>query len=622
MKAINSITLLTKLSCFSSIVAQQSTSRFQLLSYTFFTFIIFTLLSTAPILVSAQGEFYTNFGEVYDCDNNNYGVRMQVFGIHPPFEVTWGESNTFVADDSFDEIVYGFQPGQYTFIVKDDNNDSESINVTINEKEVLKGCEDECITMEREPSNAHCTYWQSKDYTISDEEANGLELEVCPNPGSYVFEVIDVDEDGNTSIVKAVKVTIVSKEVMLLPPLPVVCLGSEVKLYLANSETYLSYKWSTEETTPSVYVSLPGTYSVTVTTDNGCEVVGDIEVLDEDNSGDAIKQMFIDNGFVYLPILEDVTSSIQQPNGQVDRNKLLLACPTQFSSLTNYTNEIIFSDEYATSGSASDDPLNVYEYLTGDCDENSYIESYYYSDNTSFCENLEETLSKFSEFNKSTAPSVWIHIYDDGFEKSLVIKSNFIDTKRHFLEMEGLDVSSFLELDEIPELEVVQPWQELTFKKFYQFSKDEGIDWKTFKKWCYFKQYLGRVLENTVSGLLGPAGGYPKFVGGLYTNGDFFSGRVTPPANLPRSGYKVPDFIDDVQIDYRDLSTGEINKMILFPWHRGGITSTSRHYPHLSPASLIEVKSNQYPPLPYAPTHNPLQISTYFEYMNHTKLAM
>ncbi len=58
------------------------------------------------------------------------------------------------------------------------------------------------------------------------------------------------------------------------------CAGSSVTLQATTSNNVTSYAWSTGETTASIQVSSPGTYSLTVTNSDGCSSSDTIEVTE------------------------------------------------------------------------------------------------------------------------------------------------------------------------------------------------------------------------------------------------------------------------------------------------------------------------------------------------------
>ena len=56
----------------------------------------------------------------------------------------------------------------------------------------------------------------------------------------------------------------------------IICPGSLTALKVEGK--YASYLWSTGQQTPNLTIYKPGTYSVTVTTQGGCELTGSVTV--------------------------------------------------------------------------------------------------------------------------------------------------------------------------------------------------------------------------------------------------------------------------------------------------------------------------------------------------------
>ncbi|MBI5914716.1 MAG: hypothetical protein HY842_05020, partial [Bacteroidetes bacterium] len=59
---------------------------------------------------------------------------------------------------------------------------------------------------------------------------------------------------------------------------PILCPGQTGTVEVINAGDYTGFDWSTGETTPTITVSGPGTYSVTVTEAGGCTATGSVTV--------------------------------------------------------------------------------------------------------------------------------------------------------------------------------------------------------------------------------------------------------------------------------------------------------------------------------------------------------
>ncbi len=90
--------------------------------------------------------------------------------------------------------------------------------------------------------------------------------------GSYSVSV----NDGNCSASDQVSVQVKSLPAVDLGPDISTCFGETVTLDAGAG--YDAYYWNTGETSPSITVSTPGSYSVNVT-DNGCTVIDNIKVI-------------------------------------------------------------------------------------------------------------------------------------------------------------------------------------------------------------------------------------------------------------------------------------------------------------------------------------------------------
>ncbi|MDZ4749208.1 MAG: hypothetical protein SH808_12030 [Saprospiraceae bacterium] len=84
-----------------------------------------------------------------------------------------------------------------------------------------------------------------------------------------------------------------------------ICSGQSTIIEVLNASLFESFLWSTGETTSSIIVNTPGTYSVTATAPGGCSAS---EIVVVENSGATI-----DLTGITLPV-----TSCTNPNGSVD----------------------------------------------------------------------------------------------------------------------------------------------------------------------------------------------------------------------------------------------------------------------------------------------------------------
>ncbi len=94
---------------------------------------------------------------------------------------------------------------------------------------------------------------------------NGADLRINPTENE-LYEVTVIDGVNQTAT-DSVRVEILQKPTLALADTFSICPGDSIVLEVGPFETY---RWSTNDTTSSVTLKLPGTYQVTVTDSNGC----------------------------------------------------------------------------------------------------------------------------------------------------------------------------------------------------------------------------------------------------------------------------------------------------------------------------------------------------------------
>jgi len=122
------------------------------------------------------------------------------------------------------------------------------------------------------------------------------------------------------------------KNYKIEPKYPTICkVGDEIKLSVSDDIGNF-YKWSVEgETTHSITVFAPGTYSVTVTSNEGCVAVDQVDVLLEDDVD--IDKVLLENGFRKERILITGIETIKDDDGGSTRD---LVCEINASQSKKY----------------------------------------------------------------------------------------------------------------------------------------------------------------------------------------------------------------------------------------------------------------------------------------------
>jgi len=189
-------------------------------------------------------------------------AQLEVVGAYEQYE--WSSGGT---TPSISVAV----PGTYTVTVANAAGCSGTNSFTINEANPtppsISGPTELCLgeVAQLEATSGYASYLWSTGSTVATAPIS--------SPGTFSLTVTDIDGCELVSTYTVAEA---------LPPSPVIegnttfCEGSSTTLTLG--QTYASYAWSTGSTAPSIEASAPGTISVTVTNNSGCEGTANVNL--------------------------------------------------------------------------------------------------------------------------------------------------------------------------------------------------------------------------------------------------------------------------------------------------------------------------------------------------------
>ena len=197
-------------------------------------------------------------------------ATLNVTGGQSPYTFLWSNNETT-------NPAVNLSQGTNSVIVTDNSGTITNANVVINQPQQLSitetitntNCpdsEDGSILIQVAGGTPPYTYSWSNGATTKD--ITGL------STGNYIFSVIDANDCGLsesfsvTSDNQGPQVSIIESGTL--------CSGSTI--VLSTNDEFISYEWSTGETTPQISVSGQGQYSVRVTDPNGCSATDIINV--------------------------------------------------------------------------------------------------------------------------------------------------------------------------------------------------------------------------------------------------------------------------------------------------------------------------------------------------------
>lgn len=211
------------------------------------------------------------------CPGDTNGSAMaSASGGTPPFDYSWSTGAST-------QTITNLGPGTYTVTVTDDNGCEETASVTL---ETLSN-----LTIGALGTHETCPDFNDGFATVTTNNgvppytyiwSNGGDTQVLSGlpPGNYAVTVIDAA--GCMDMAATVVNPAPDFEIMVTASMASTCGVADgvVTATVVTGVGPYSYMWSTGETTASISGLTPGSYSVTVTGNNGCQVTGSATVVE------------------------------------------------------------------------------------------------------------------------------------------------------------------------------------------------------------------------------------------------------------------------------------------------------------------------------------------------------
>lgn len=154
-----------------------------------------------------------------------------------------------------------------------------------------------------------CYQWFSGGEVVETEDICSPQLNVCPEK-KRVYKRIATDNCGNILEEKEYPVQINFMDLEITPNPVGICPGDSVTL--DAGKFFKEYLWSTGETTRTITVGAPKSFSVTVTGESGCVATDEVVVEDYRNPT-TIRTLLEEKGFMCIPINIDPNGFTSNP---------------------------------------------------------------------------------------------------------------------------------------------------------------------------------------------------------------------------------------------------------------------------------------------------------------------
>lgn len=243
--------------------------------------------TSATIFVTSTGDFVVTVTDENGCIGIGHVVATQnelpVFSFSGATDFCTGSSTSLTINESFAGYLWNTNastasitvglPGDYAVTVTDNNGCQNSQTVTVVENPLpeIAILGNPVFCLDGSTMLSASGSYESYSWSNSSNEAS-IEVDV---PGIYTLTVADSDGCVNSASVETVQVSELSPEIIGTPEY---CAGSTTTLEVNGA--FATYTWSNDLNTQIISVSEPGTYSVTVSDDNGCEGIASMQVIE------------------------------------------------------------------------------------------------------------------------------------------------------------------------------------------------------------------------------------------------------------------------------------------------------------------------------------------------------
>ncbi len=217
---------------------------------------------------NGEGTFYVTVLTEAETISNNLNMDYTDLGDDRYLFEGIDTSATF-------QITFGIEAIDCESILEVETPDCSCVAVADAGDDGLLSCEIEQVTigggLTSTGNDIEISWFDQNGDFISNEQY----IDVT-EPGVYTIEVANLDADCVSSDqVEVINTSIETPEIL---GETTICSGGSTTLEL--DQTYINYEWSNGETSSTIDVSEPGTYSVTVNNDEGCDAVQSITIAE------------------------------------------------------------------------------------------------------------------------------------------------------------------------------------------------------------------------------------------------------------------------------------------------------------------------------------------------------